>query len=332
MNRLWIIIVLAAPFLLGAASGGSGFNNLFADKIIARGRGVEVKASELESIVLSAQVTLSLQGTALDDAGKAALTIKALDDMLMMRLLVAKAKLDEKSTGYLVAKTAYERERNGFLTESAFILQIESRGMGTNAFRDRLYEETLAKKVLEREFYPEIKITDAQVQKYYEQNIAQYAQVEFCRVRQLLLLTYNAELGVEIAADERQKKKELADKLLVRARKGEDFKKLIKEFSEDQGAKESDRELSFGRGQIGPELEKAAFALKNGQTSDVVRTVAGYHILQLIEYAPARTAPLSEVSADIRRGLLEAEVLKRSPDFLKRLKTEAAVEVFLTPR
>lgn len=332
MNRVSILFALVAPLLLAAAPAGSGLGQLFADKIIARGRGLEIKASELEAIVLSVQVTLSLQGTALDEAGKASLTIKALDDLLMLRLLAAKAKLDEKSAGYISTKAAYERERNGFLRESAFILQIESRGMGTNAFRDRLYEETIAKKVLERELYPEIRITDAQVQKFYEQNVAQYAQSEYCRVRQLLLLTYNAELGVEMAADERQKKKGLADQLLVRVRKGEDFKKLIKEFSEDQGAKETDRELNFGRGQIGPELEKAAFALKAGQTSEVVKTVAGYHILQLIEYVPARTAALTEVSVDIRRGLLETEVVKRSPDFLKRLKTEAAVEVFLVPR
>lgn len=332
MNRFWIFFVWLSPLVLVGAPAGSSLSPLFADKVVARGRGVEIKASELESIVLSARVTLSLQGTVLDDAGKAALTVQALDDLLLMRLLVVKAKPDEKSAGYIAAKTSFERERKAFLTESAFILQIESRGMGTNTFRDRLYEEALAKKVFEREFHSEIKITPVQVQKYYEQNLAQYAQSEYCRVRQLLLLTYNADLGVELAADERQKKKELADKLLVRARKGEDFKKLIKEFTEDSGGKESDRELSFGRGQLGPELEKAAFDLKAGQTSEVVKTVAGYHILQLIEHVPARTSKLSEVSAEIYSGLLEVEAQKRTPDYLKRLKAEAVVEILLTPR
>ena len=71
---------------------------------------------------------------------------------------------------------------------------------------------------------------------------------------------------------------------LKRAKGGEDFEAIVKEFSDEPGAAERGGSLGrFGRGMMVPAFEKAAFKLAPGEVSDIVETQFGFHVIQRTE-------------------------------------------------
>jgi len=140
------------------------------------------------------------------------------------------------------------------------------------------------------------------VEAYYEANQARYELPEKRHVRHILIRA-DATASPEVMDAKRKK----AEDLLARLKKGEDFATLAKAYSEDSSASRGGDLGFFGRGQMVPAFEDAAFALLAGETSAVVRTDFGFHLIKLEEMQSARVKELSEVRAEIEKSLLEAQ-------------------------
>ncbi len=113
------------------------------------------------------------------------------------------------------------------------------------------------------------------------------------------------------ASDERKADtRSTAQRILERARGGEDFAALAEEYSQDTGTASNGGDLGFfGRGRMVKPFEEAAFGMDVGQVSDLVETTFGFHIIKVEAIQPERIKPLEEVADTVTEELLERESL-----------------------
>ncbi len=163
-------------------------------------------------------------------------------------------------------------------------------------------------------------ISDADIQSYYNQHLAEYKVEPQVKVRHILI---SVAPGADAKTDAAAKAK--AESLQKQVKGGADFAKLAKENSDDPGSKERGGDLGMVRkGQMVPEFEKQSFSTPVGQTSDVFKTQFGYHFLQVTEKQDERTKPLAEVKDTIRPILEQQKVGGAMQNFANQLAAEAA--------
>ena len=136
-----------------------------------------------------------------------------------------------------------------------------------------------------------IPVSDAELRKAYNSNQDKYRVAERVKVRHILI---KSESSNDAAA------KSKAEAILKQIQSGGDFAKLAKDNSQDPGSAQNGGELGWiVKGQTVPEFEKAAFSLQPGQTSGLIKTMYGYHILQVEQHENAHLQPFDEVKAQI---------------------------------
>ncbi len=144
-----------------------------------------------------------------------------------------------------------------------------------------------------------ISIDDAQVQAYYDANIAQFTTPEKRRARHILI-----KAGAEDSEDVHKEKRQRAQELVTLANTTDDFASLATEYSEGP-SKTNGGELGyFTKEQMVPTFSDAVYAMEVGQISDVVKTDFGYHIIKLEDITPASTSELNDVK-DVILSLLQ---------------------------
>jgi peptidyl-prolyl cis-trans isomerase D len=159
-----------------------------------------------------------------------------------------------------------------------------------------------------------ISVPEADIAAFYQQNLQQYQTSAQVRASHILFKTEGKDENAVKAAAEAVLKKAKAP--------GADFAALAKQYSDDESNKNNGGDLDyFGRGRMVPEFETAAFALKPGEISDLVKSSFGYHIIKVVESKPDSTRPLAEARAEIEDQLKWQKAQAESERIAKEVET-----------
>ena len=148
-----------------------------------------------------------------------------------------------------------------------------------------------------KNFGGEVEITEKEIESYYEYNAKMYNQPKQIKAKHILFKVRDD------AEEVKNKVKERAEKVLEKARKGENFAALAEEHSDGPSKSQGGDLGYFETGQMEPPFEEAAFALKKGEISDLVQTRFGYHIILVEDIKEAGMTPLEQVREDILAAL-----------------------------
>jgi peptidyl-prolyl cis-trans isomerase C len=249
---------------------------------------------------------------------------RALDQLVTYTVLTQETRARKIAVTDAEIDENLKQMRSQFPNEDAFTKALAARGMTMEKLKSDAKIDMSINKMMEAEMANQTPPTDAQVREFYDKNPDKFKQDEAVRASHILF-------RVPANADAATKKKALdqAQSVLKQARAGADFAELAKKYSADGSAQQGGDLNFFTKGQMVPEFDQTAFALKTGEISDIVTTQFGYHIIKLTDRRAPSTVPFEQVSPRIKEYLTEQQKQQKGQAFIESLKQKAKIEVLV---
>jgi peptidyl-prolyl cis-trans isomerase SurA len=244
-----------------------------------------------------------------------------LEDMIDRKLQVAAAK----NAGMDVTDRELEEavadimKRNG-VDAKQFEAALAKEGLTLEQYKSELREQMTLSRAFNKFVRSGIAVDEAEVRRYYDRNLKSYARAEEIRVRRIFF-----RVPESAGPAETEEVRARAQAAAERAKKGEDFVRLVKELSESEDAAFGGDLGFMQRDQVISEIEKATRGLKPGEIAGPVLGAGGYHILKL-EEVRTPTTPFEQVKDEITRLLYGQKLENTYRSWLQGLRSDSNIE------
>lgn len=289
-----------------------------------KGAVARVNGMSIDAVELQRAKKVLLRGQTVSAEQQAALDKQAIDQLIAAELLYqAAAKTEPKDLDKQIeAKMAQGKAR--FKDEQDFKKAIKDLDMNEKDLREYTRRDLLISSFIDMNFVSKTAVTEAEARAFYDKNPDKFKREESVKASHILI-------GVDAKASAEDKKKglEKAKKLRKELVGGADFAALAKGNSTCPSSQQGGDLGFFGKGQMVPAFENAAFALKPGEISDVIETQFGYHIIKLTEKKPAMTTDFKDVKSKIEDFLKGQKVNEAIQKYLVDARKSAKIEILL---
>ncbi len=241
---------------------------------------------------------------------------KAIEKLQELKILLMNAK-----------KEKYKLEKADLDQIKATIDQlIESEGKGKREDADKVVKEKFGITIdqyesIYKDYYlaynryatdivKGITIKEDDIKARYEKNVPTY-NTEKRTVKHVLVMTIDEATQKELEGDKLKEKENLANDILSKAKAGEDFEALVKQYSEDPGSKDKGGQYSFAKNEMVPEFENFAFkeGIKEGEIG-MVKSSYGYHIIKFIKNGSEYDVEKDQIKSELQSEAMKAKLDK----------------------
>ena len=296
------------------------------EEIAAKVNGDIITRGELEQTRTKIEQALraeGLTGAKLQDAVQE-YSANALRDQIDQLLLVQKAKdLTINVDPDITRELAEMQVRTKISDPDKFREFVrEQTGMTYEDYRDGMKRQYLAQRVIGQEVGRQVTISEAEMQKYYDEHKAEFIRKEQVFLS-LILISTEGKTAEQVTAALAK-----AKDIVARARKGEKFTDLVRDNSDDvETAKNGGSMPPFERGMQVKAIEDIVFKEKKGYVTDPIKVSQGYAILRIDERYEAGQAAFEEVKNEVEDRLRRPRMEPKIRELLTRLRANAFLEI-----
>jgi peptidyl-prolyl cis-trans isomerase SurA len=257
-----------------------------------------------------------------EEARSAALR-RAFDQIVAEKLLAAQAAaLQLEVTDQQIAAAIEDIKTRNHFDDDALARALAEQGLDLAAFRAQIRRELETYQVLQQRVRGKVKVSDEDLRSYYQSHPQEFGGEDELHVRHIFL-----PLPEDAGKADAARARAAGEKVLQRLRTGEDFAKVAREVSKGPSAPDGGDLGWLRRGTIQKALEDAAFALKDGEISGLVRAGPGLHILKVEGRRRGGERSFEDAKEEIRTRLLDEQVAQTRQQYLEELRRGAAIEV-----
>ena len=315
---LLLFVPLALVAVLAAGCGGGGGSGSVPADSIAKVGSTPITKSTFNALLTVAFARFKAQGQAAPKVGTPAYT--QLRDKAVS-FLVQEEELQQEGTklGVTVSqkdiddRLAQIRQTYYHGSETKLEAALKKDDITLAELEQYNLRPALLSEKLEAKVTSDVKVSNADAQKYYTQNKASFTTPQTREVRHILVNS-----------------KSLAQQIETKLKNGESFASLAKKYSKDTGSAQQGGKLCVAHGgssgacqQTVPPFDKAAFSLKTNKVSQPVHSQFGWHVIQALSpVKPAHTQTFKEVESQIQASLAQQKKQTAWTAWLTKLKND----------
>ena len=300
----------------------------------ASARTVEKVAAVVgENVVLASEVEekaapLMADVTRMPDPDKRAARASALRREVLDRLIDEELILQQAADLKLsisseqVDSSIEEIKKQNNIDDDQLREALKGQGMSMAHYRADIKRQLLRFRVLNIAVGSRVNISDDEIKAYYERHMKGSSNTQVRASHVFIAIPDGADRA---AAAEKQAQ---AQKVLERAKAGEDFAKLARELSDDAATRAEGGDLGFfGKDMLPKPIEELVFSMQPGEIRGPVRADRGFHVIKLVDRKIKDAKPLDDVKDDIRMQLRQKDMERQTKNYLQELRKKTLVDI-----
>ncbi len=298
-------------------------------KTIASVNGEKIKQSQVDIYIdFLMEQTPSVDLTD-DEEGLKALEANIIDSLIVAKLLDEHAGENNIEVREEEIDEQINKIIENYPSESDFEEDLAGKNIGRDFLRSEIQNQILRTKIFDL-ITNDISISSEEIENYYNENKEILFKVPESIKVSHILARISSEEGIEASDKDRKEALDKINYIKEQLDEGELFEEVAKKYSDDEYSAENGGDLGYiSRGQTIEEFENAAFLLDDGEVSEVIETVYGFHIIKATDYKEEYIKDFEEVKDAIESFLDNETKMKSWENFVFSLIEAADIEYYI---
>ena len=226
----------------------------------------------------------------------------------------------------LVSDEALDRKlrkvKSSFKSDSIFEHELKNRKLTLDQYKKELKIDLLMQQVIDREIEPNIKVSEKDIQSFYEKNKEKFYMDKKARASVILIKAKRGDTKSEKSAQQK------IESIVEKIKNGSTFSEMATKYSEDSLAPKGGDLGYFTKNQIFGAFSVRAFDMKINEVSPVFKTGLGFHILKLTDLKEGKMMPLDSAKTRIEKILRKNKMGNATRNYVEKLKQKSKIKMY----